>query len=112
MKTPAEKFRQNPAPVYRAADKGESVVIEHNHYKDKLFLLTAVDKTVDGDTQPLMSTEEARRWNNFKLSEMVADAAINKRPVFDLPKTNKDDLADMQIDVKAITGPKEDTNED
>jgi len=44
MKTTSRKFRDNPAHVYRAADKGATVEIEHKHYPDKRFVLTAEDK--------------------------------------------------------------------
>ena len=43
-KTTANEWRQNPAPVFRAADKGERVEISHDHYKDRRFVLTAEDK--------------------------------------------------------------------
>ena len=45
MKVKAEEFRANPARVYRAADKGADVEIEHSHYKDMVFTLTAKEKS-------------------------------------------------------------------
>ncbi|MFW0778453.1 MAG: hypothetical protein ACN2B6_12130 [Rickettsiales bacterium] len=41
MKTTAKKFSRSPNEIYRAADKGETVVINHDHYKDRVFELTA-----------------------------------------------------------------------
>lgn len=40
----AKEFNRQPAPSYRKADKGEKVVIVHDHYKDRVFVLTAEDK--------------------------------------------------------------------
>ena len=46
---PAEKFNKHPAPIYRAASKGEKVTINHAHYPDQYFYLTAVDKDKDNE---------------------------------------------------------------
>jgi len=43
MKTTAHKFKKNPNCVYRHADLGGVVTIEHSHYPDKVFELTARD---------------------------------------------------------------------
>lgn len=45
----ADKFRQNPAPIYRAADKGQTVEITHSHYKDRIYELVAKDKEIKND---------------------------------------------------------------
>jgi hypothetical protein len=45
----ADQFRQNPAPVYRAADKGNRVEITHSHYKDRTYVLVAEDKKGNDD---------------------------------------------------------------
>lgn len=44
MKITSKDFNRSPAHVYRAADKGATVEIEHKHYPDKRFVLTAEDK--------------------------------------------------------------------
>jgi hypothetical protein len=41
MKTTANDFRKKPAEAYRKADKGETVVINHDRYPDQVFELTA-----------------------------------------------------------------------
>ena len=48
-KTTAEEFNKSPARIYRAADKGERVEIEHAHYPDRCFVLMAIDKSIMGD---------------------------------------------------------------
>ena len=40
----AKQLHHAPAQVFRAADKQEDVVITHDHYKDRVFKLTAEDK--------------------------------------------------------------------
>lgn len=42
--TTAEAFNKKPKPIYRAADQGKEVVINHNGYDDKVFVLTARDR--------------------------------------------------------------------
>jgi len=44
LKVTAEEFKKNPRRVYRAADKGGIVKINHDHYQDKVFELTARDR--------------------------------------------------------------------
>ncbi len=41
--TPTQ-LHQNPAKVFRAADKDGSVLIKHDRYQDVVFVLTAKDK--------------------------------------------------------------------
>ena len=41
----AVHFSKQPAGVYRAADLGKDVTIEHNHYPDKVFKLMAIDRS-------------------------------------------------------------------
>lgn len=52
MDTTAHKFKKNPNCVYRHADLGGVVTIEHSHYPDKVFELTARERrsqlVVDG----------------------------------------------------------------
>jgi len=43
-KVTAEEFNKQPGAVYRAADRGQKVVINHDHFKDKVFTLTATDR--------------------------------------------------------------------
>ena len=43
VKVNAEEFNKKPAPVFRAADKGETVIINHDRY-EKVFELTARDR--------------------------------------------------------------------
>ena len=42
-KVNAEEFRKRPRDVYEAADKGETVTINHDRYR-KVFELTARDR--------------------------------------------------------------------
>ena len=49
-KVNAEEFNKKPGPVFRAADKGETVIINHDRY-EKVFELTARDR------EPLKETE-------------------------------------------------------
>jgi hypothetical protein len=51
MKTTADEFRKKPQEVYRAADKGDEVVINHDRYRDRVFVLTARER------RPLPPTE-------------------------------------------------------
>lgn len=44
MKITAESLAKKPAQAYRAADKGETVVINHDRYPDKVFELTARER--------------------------------------------------------------------
>ena len=44
MNVTAEEFKKNPRRVYRAADKEEIVIINHDHYQDIVFELTARDR--------------------------------------------------------------------
>lgn len=44
MKTTADEFRKKPHDVYRAADRGETVVINHDRYRDKVFELRSRDR--------------------------------------------------------------------
>jgi hypothetical protein len=60
MNVTAEEFKKNPRRVYRAADKGEIVTVNHDHYQDKVFQLTARDR------QPLADTEESELNNVWK----------------------------------------------
>ena len=41
----AKKFGKQPAGVYRAADLGKDVTIQHSHYPDRVFKLMAIDKS-------------------------------------------------------------------
>jgi hypothetical protein len=47
--TPTQ-LHQNPAKVFRAADKDGSVLIKHDRYPDVEFVLTAREKS-DSNTQ-------------------------------------------------------------
>jgi len=48
MKTfTAEELSNNPAQVYREADKNGSVQISHDRYPDVVFVLSAVDIRID-----------------------------------------------------------------
>ena len=47
MRVKAEEFNKKPASLYRAADKGEKVEIEHNHYPDVVFELVTKEKDKD-----------------------------------------------------------------
>ena len=40
----ANELNKQPAPAFRAADKGLEVVITHSHYPDRVFKLVAEDK--------------------------------------------------------------------
>jgi hypothetical protein len=40
----AKEMHNSPAQAYREADKGETVVINHDRYPDKVFELTARDR--------------------------------------------------------------------
>ena len=40
----ASQLHNAPGQVFRAADKGERVELSHEHYKDRTFVLTAIDK--------------------------------------------------------------------
>ena len=51
MNVTADEFRKKPQDVYRSADKGENVIINHDRYKDKVFELKARDR------QPLGNSE-------------------------------------------------------
>lgn len=41
----AREMNKYPAQAYREADKGEKVVINHDRYPDKVFELTARDRS-------------------------------------------------------------------
>jgi hypothetical protein len=45
----AKQLHHAPAQVFRAADKGETTIIRHNHYKDILFQLIVIDKKEKDD---------------------------------------------------------------
>ena len=49
MNVTAEEFKKNPQRVYRAADKGGVVKINHGHYHDRIFELVARDRLPLGD---------------------------------------------------------------
>jgi len=51
MKVTAKEFRDRPEKVYRAADKGEPVIINHDRYKDKIFNLTARERGAEFDLE-------------------------------------------------------------
>ncbi len=51
MKITAEEMTKRPAQAYRSADKGESVIINHDRYPDKVFELTARER------KPLFNNE-------------------------------------------------------
>ena len=51
MKTTAEKFRSKPRDVYAEAAKGKEVIINHDRYDDKVFVLTSRER------QPLKDTK-------------------------------------------------------
>lgn len=40
----ATQFRDSPEQAYRAADRGQSVEIKNDRYKDRIFELTARNK--------------------------------------------------------------------
>ena len=40
----AKEFHNSPAKPYREADKGNDVVINHDRYPDKVFVLTARER--------------------------------------------------------------------
>lgn len=46
----AKDMHNSPAQAYREADKGETVIINHDRYPDKVFELTARDRKPFGDT--------------------------------------------------------------
>lgn len=41
----AKEMHNSPAQAYREADKGEKVVINHDRYPDKVFELTARERS-------------------------------------------------------------------
>ena len=67
MKTTADEFRKKPHDVYRAADQGDTVTINHDRYRDKVFELTArgrepLKKAIgDGDSLCLLYTSPSPR---------------------------------------------------
>lgn len=44
MKTTANEFRKKPHDAYAEAARGETVTINHDRYRDKVFELTARDR--------------------------------------------------------------------
>ncbi len=63
MKTTAKEFNSKPESAYRAADKGETVTINHDRYKDVVFELTARERgeamaldsaKIEKDDQPII----------------------------------------------------------
>ena len=43
-KVKAKQMHNNPAPVFRTADREGKIEIEHKHYPDRRFILIAEDK--------------------------------------------------------------------
>ncbi len=44
MNITAGQFSNQPELAYRSADKGEDVIINHDRYKDVIFVLTARER--------------------------------------------------------------------
>lgn len=55
MKITATEMQIEPGKVYRAADKGEKVTINHDRYPDKVFELTARER------KPLQDKDEDQK---------------------------------------------------
>lgn len=53
MKITAESLAKKPAAAYRAADKGDVVVINHDRYPDKVFELTARERRANTDLRKI-----------------------------------------------------------
>lgn len=73
MKTTADEFRKKPHDVYRAADQGDTVTINHDRYRDKVFELTARGreplKKAIGDGDSLICQDGAHKgivWRYVK----------------------------------------------
>lgn len=62
----AKEMHNSPAQAYREADKGETVVINHDRYPDKVFELTARDR------MPLSDIDLIDAQNKMKI--------IDRRP--------------------------------
>jgi len=98
-KVNAEEFRKRPRDVYEAADSGETVLINHDRYR-KVFELTARDReplkeshsAIPDDATMYdglsLTHKQAQRVHNYRLSEMVDNAATGIQ-VFD--KESDDD---------------------
>lgn len=61
MKITAQELARTPASVYRSADKGDVVVINHDRYPDRVFELKARDrnplpKFPNSDDQPTIDS--------------------------------------------------------
>lgn len=53
MNLTAKEMHNSPAQAYREADKGNTVVINHDRYPDKVFELTARDRNPLRENSPV-----------------------------------------------------------
>lgn len=70
MKTTAAGFKQKPHDIYQAASKGETVIINHDRYRDVVFELVARPRGSETES------EEGRKY--LGMSEEDAQAIFNK----------------------------------
>lgn len=54
----AEEFSNKPALIYREADKGSTVTINHSRYPDVIFELTARPRRVNLEGDKLVQTSD------------------------------------------------------
>lgn len=68
----AKDMHNSPAQAYREADKGETVIINHDRYPDKVFELTARDRN------PLkLSASKVALEHQEKLDQIILDGATS-----------------------------------
>lgn len=70
----AKDMHNSPAQAYREADKGETVVINHDRYPDKVFELTARDRN------PLPLLANSRMVITDKTIELCSHALDPESP--------------------------------
>jgi len=66
----AKDMHNSPAQAYREADKGETVVINHDRYPDKVFELTARER------KPLLNLRNPQKVMNTLSTDL--GESINK----------------------------------
>lgn len=72
----AKQMHHAPAQVFRAADRDGEAYIAHDHYKDRVFVLTAEEKKFpDGDYLG-MSPEQAQTACNMQVASLGDAMAV------------------------------------
>ena len=72
----AKQMNHAPAQVFRAADRDGKAEIEHSHYKDRVFELTARDRVVENNAHNVRFNSVPSSVDKSDIRQVGPDARL------------------------------------